>query len=42
MIQKLKDQLDTMEGQEIKPGGPIVHNPVEASLGWYIAYSTST
>jgi hypothetical protein len=41
MIDKLKDQLDAMEGKEIKSGGPVSHKPGDNTVAWYIAYGTS-
>lgn len=41
MIEKLKAQLDAMEGKEIQAGGPVTLTPgTEKELGWYIAYGT--
>ncbi len=40
MIEKLKDQLDQMEGKEITEGSAISHKPGVNATGWYIAYST--
>ena len=43
MIEKLKAQLDAMEGKEINEGdGVVLKNPKEGVhvAGWYIAYST--
>jgi hypothetical protein len=41
MIDKLKVQLDGMEGAKLDPKGPIVHKP-GGDAAWYIAYSTKS
>ena len=42
MIAKLKKQLDDMEGQEIKDGGPVQIKPGDSTVAWYIAYKTAS